>query len=366
MKVVYETELQVAESSRGNKKFWIGRVLEDDFSNFYTESQYWQKTRSGESERIRSEPKFIEGKNIGKSNETTPRNQAIAEIESEKRRKQDTGYWDFGKEPPERFPLPMLAHRYDERGHDIKWPAYIQPKLDGFRCLSNGEIAWSRKGKPFVPAVQELLKFNIGNAILDGELMLPKEEFTFQETVSAVKRRNKNTPLLEYHVYDIMNENKTFKERHTELIGLFRAADLHERFKLVGTAFVRNESEMMEFHGENNEAGYEGTIIRNIDALYKIGHRSENLQKVKDFVDDEFTIVDVVDGEGREEGCAIFIVQVPKGTCDVRPRGTLPDRRKMFSDRKRLIGKQLTVKYQGFTDKGSLRCPSGITVRDYE
>ena len=42
---------------------------------------------------------------------------------------------------------PMLAHKYNPDKAD--YPAYIQPKLDGVRCVFTKDGAYSRTGKEF-------------------------------------------------------------------------------------------------------------------------------------------------------------------------------------------------------------------------
>ena len=63
--------------------------------------------------------------------------------------------------------MPMLAQSHDKHGHKIKYPAYVQPKLDGIRCFVHvdGESVTlkSRTGKEFkslghiADAVRELV-----------------------------------------------------------------------------------------------------------------------------------------------------------------------------------------------------------------
>ena len=43
---------------------------------------------------------------------------------------------------------PMLAHKYNP--DKIQYPAYIQPKLDGVRCVFTKDGAFSRTGKQFM------------------------------------------------------------------------------------------------------------------------------------------------------------------------------------------------------------------------
>ena len=68
---------------------------------------------------------------------------------------------------------PMLAHKYNEDKAD--YPAFIQPKLDGVRCLFTAKGAFSRANNKFmnVDHIEKALKpFFAKNhtAVLDGEL----------------------------------------------------------------------------------------------------------------------------------------------------------------------------------------------------
>ena len=45
---------------------------------------------------------------------------------------------------------PMLAHKFDDSRVDSPQPVYIQPKLDGVRCLFTKDGAYSRTGKKFM------------------------------------------------------------------------------------------------------------------------------------------------------------------------------------------------------------------------
>lgn len=106
-------------------------------------------------------------------------------------------------------------------------------------------------------------------------------------------------------------------------------------------------------------------MIRSHTGSYVIGQRDVQLLKYKDFLDDEFTIIDVLEGGGKEKGCAIFVCETKdKQAFNVRPRGTAEARKEMFADRKDYIGKPLTVQFQNLSDDGVPRFPTGIAVRE--
>ena len=88
-------------------------------------------------------------KNIGKVNETTPEQQAILEMESKWIAKLKEGYFETVEEAVgQEVVLPMLAKEFSKEEHKISYPVYIQPKLDGMRCLSINKRLISRKNKP--------------------------------------------------------------------------------------------------------------------------------------------------------------------------------------------------------------------------
>ena len=69
-------------------------------------------------------------------------------------------------------------------------------------------------------------------------------------------------------------------------------------------------------------------------------------------------------------GAIVFECISEAGKFDVRPRGSIEKRRKMFKNKQSYVGKMLTVRYQATGDQsqesGIPRFPVGIDVRDYE
>ena len=267
-----------------------------------------------------------------------------------------------------------MAHNYKKRGHDIEWPAFVQPKLNGIRCLahkaSEDEIRYlSRGGKQFgtldhlTPHLLALLE---KDEVFDGELFT--QELTFQEIVAAVKREkteNPNTHKVQYWVYDCVHLQATFDERVRHLTGLIQGK--RGPLVLVPTAGVKNEDAMKKLHAHFVQEGYEGTIIRNKQGLYRCKYRSADLQKFKDFLDEEFTIIGGKEGVGRAKGTIIWTCETEDGKpFDVRPKGTEEQRRHWWENLDQYVGKKLTVRYQNRSDDNIPIFPVGLTVRDYE
>lgn len=376
MKIVHSTPELQAEASRGNKKFWQGFVLFNEEGNenaYYTQTAFWQETSSGLSQKQFSAPTRIFGKNIGKSNETFPVQQARMEMDATEKKQRDKGYVEAGQES-DILVLPMLAHKWGDRKHSVGFPLYVQPKLDGVRCLMKDGVAWSRQGKLFIPEVYEHLKFETDGIIIDGELMLPRDEFTFQEGMTAIKKyRPELSSRLEYHVYDMYDPNNpdmTFEERKAKIFDIVftaRGVDFPSQVKPVRTDKVEDDARIMSLHGLNLQEGYEGTIIRDPNSVYTPGHRSVGLLKHKDFVDEEFEIIDTMDGKGKFEGAIMFRCVTAEGKeFDCGLKGSIDARKAMYLEREKYHGRRLTVKFQEKTDDGIPRFPVGISVRDQE
>ncbi len=323
----------------------------------------------------------VEGKNIGKANETTPYEQACSEARSAYNKKIDSGYVVGGadfKDVSDGLFLPMLAHKHQDHASKIKNPAYGQFKLDGFRQLSrkdNGKVLlWSRKGKETtIPKeiIAELDSVLVDGDKTDGELY--KHGWGFQRIASAIKKYGPDTKLLEYHIYDTPHLSKSFKERFIEKWG--SAPNTLEtgpvpipgttRLMLVPTQVVANEDELAQLESWAIENSYEGVMVRNAAGLYKFKDRSYDLLKVKQFEDAEFEIIGGKEGQGREAGMVVFKCKLEDGTeFDVRPRGTEAERSAMWENLNTYIGKMLTVKYQGFSDSGRPRFPVGLHIRE--
>lgn len=360
MNKIYTTELIKKLDSKGSTRYWIGYVIEED-GLIFTSQEYWSvNIKDEESVHQIAQPTKVSIKNVGKVNQTSLEEQAINEITSLYNKKIDEGY---GRELVEIF-LPMLAQKFDKK--KATFPAYIQPKLDGMRAsYINGKF-YSRKRKELLPEITSHIQPNSNSEwILDGEIMLPPPH-TFQETISAIKKKGLLSDSLIYYIFDCYNSsqpNLTFEERTDILFSLFNKVNCIIVPSYLCYCLEDFESKATEFISQ----GYEGAMYRSVEGVYKVNIRSSNLLKYKEFSDDEFKIVDVEDGDGREEGCAIFTCITEEGLpFNVRPKLSLEERKVIFSNKERYIGLIYTVRYQDRTKDNIPRFPVGISIRDYE
>jgi len=331
------------------------------------------KYGAGDSKIRVSENLITKGKNLGKTNETSPYEQACLEAEATWKKKIDSGYTQNEANISKEVLLPMLALKFQERKHDIVYPAYVQPKLDGVRCLALKQDDktikyYSRMGKEFTTLghlTAELLDAMETGQVLDGEIY--SHDYTFQEAISFIKKARPESSSLSYYVFDLVDTKATFEARHKALRNVFELISSKSKIRLLKTERAGLEDEVYQFHRDYVKAGYEGVIIRNINGMYLLKNRSKDLQKYKEFKDEEFEIVGGQPSTGTEVDCIIFTVKNNKGqTFAVRPRGSFEQRKLWMGNIKHLIGKSLTVRYQEFTDDGLPRFPVGIGIRDYE
>ena len=378
MKIVKVSPLLQDKTRLGKPKFWMIMSLEED-GKFYLKTEYWQNHQDGsEGVHQTSEPIEVEGKNIGKSNETSAEEQSYLMMNSFVLRQKDRGYYEDGENIENRLLLPMLAKKVVLE--KARFPAYAQPKFNGVRALSDGQIFWSRKAKLYpeecISHLQfsEILEKSGMLVLLDGELMIPHTSASFQKSISAIKKFDPTTsPSIQYYVYDciIMTEMEATYSRRFEvlnfIIDMIKKEKPEIKIEAVRTDFVNNLQEILSFHDEITSKGYEGTMIRYPSGIYQPGDRSSELLKLKDMQDAEFTIVGFKEGKGKDKGTAIFECKVESGlTFNVRPEGVLAERQKYLKDAPTLIGKQLTVRFQEFSDDGIPIFPVGVSVRDYE
>jgi len=328
----------------------------------------------------------LEGKNTGKANETTAIEQARAQAKGRWEKQLKKGYVQNIEDAQagkiddiiEGGVFPILAHKFSEQGHKIKYPALAQPKLDGHRCtsqLENGEVTlWSRTRKPIKssPHIAEAIRQYCILQRLDGELYNHDYHANFEE-LSSLIRQDEPKPgheNIQYHVYDIPDSNVSNKVRNEmlqEMKPMFEGTPIH----IVETIVVNDEDELMDAFEHFLAEGYEGAIVRNMDGMY-VNKRSYDLLKIKEFDDAEFTIVGIKVGtKGSMAGKAVFTCQNPHNvetgrveTFDCKLKGNMDELTKYANDPSLVIGKILTVKYQGYTKYGVPRFPVGLRFRE--
>ena len=269
----------------------------------------------------------------------------------------------------------MLAQSFAKHGKKIKWPAYIQPKFDGIRCIAivnNGKATlWSRTRKPItsLPHIIEALEASFTDIILDGELYNHDFRNDFEKIVSLVRQEEagEGHENVQYHIYDMVSD-KIFADRNDELTAALATADL-KYLRPALTGMVDGEENVSEFFVGVRNQGFEGAMLRNGDGLYEQNKRSYGLQKVKEFEDAEFDIIGIEEGRGRLQGhVGAFVCRTGDGKEFLaKMSGSLDGLKAYFDSPALWTGKKLTVQFQGLTGAEKVpRFPVGLRIRTEE
>jgi len=314
------------------------------------------------------------GKNIGKSNETSPEEQAILEATAKHKKKTDLKYSLSIEEAKKEVFLPMLASSFDKRKDKVSYPVDVQPKLDGVRCMafwegdsvklmSRGGKAWECCGH-----ISEQLEGVLPKGwVLDGELYI--HGATFQEITKLVKKLRTESVNIEYHVYDVPRTDKD-NEGEWDLHRMEALADFRNSIEglknitVTDTYQANSEQEVYELQSLFLEQGYEGAIVREADGTYRFGYRSNKLLKVKNFMDEEYLVDGYTTGVGKFSGSIVWICVTEDGqSFKVVPQGTMEERQETYQNADKHIGDMLKVKYFELTDDGIPRFPVGLGIR---
>ena len=342
------------------------------------------RTTSGliDGEKVTSEWTVATAKNEGRSNETSPEQQALFEVQSMYADKLSKDYFETVPEHGEaKFFKPMLAASWDKRRDKIDFYStrvYTNPKLDGIRCIFNRDGAWSRTGKPILAIDHIIEEFapifeEWPDAVFDGELYNHDLKEDFNTIVSVVRKtkvtevdRQRARELIQYHVYDMpcfTESADDFITRYGNFTGLLM--NHAPRYTHIVTATpCYSFDEIDEQYGRYLVEGYEGGIIR-LNTPYE-QKRSNNLIKRKDFIDEEFPIVRIEEGQGNWSGAAKTVVfRLPDGReVGAGLKGTKEFAVDVLRRAEDYIGKEVTIQYFTKTPDGIPRFPIAKALYD--
>jgi DNA ligase-1 len=277
---------------------------------------------------------------------------------------------------------PMLAYPVSDKPIDYTKPVFIQPKLDGVRCLIQydaGKVtAYSRTGKEWkniYHILRELVPFfkKYPDVILDGELYNHAFKDDFESIISMVRKqkptmqdRLKSADNVQFHCYDIVDEKLSYDQRN-EFINKSLML-LGDSVYIVETLQCFVESDAKIIHEQNLEDGYEGSIVRTNDT-YQC-KRSHALRKFKDFSDAEATIIGYLDGKGKRTGTlGKFIMMDDNGVEFGCPPGKGYNYKQLATILENIgdyIGQRATFTFFERTKAGSYRHPLFKCIRNYE
>jgi DNA ligase-1 len=332
-----------------------------------------------------------EAKNIGKTNATTDEEQAAAEIQSKyDKQLKSGGYWKDKKDIDKtRFFEVMLAKSYGDYKDEIDWSkgVGVQIKYNGGRVIATKNGLFTRKGEKYIsiPHIEEALKpffVKFPDAVLDGEGFNYDRREKLNEIMSLINKKVhvapddlvKSKEMIRYYIYDgfgfpaakdgpVVEQTAGYEARKAAIDNAFFAPCFKDRYEdvigFVPTTIVKSEKELEDLYQTFLIEKHEGAILRILDKPYE-NKRSKFLLKYKPVDDDEFIIVGVNEGNGKFAGRVATVTCKTIGkifadntmTFDATFKGTQAQAITALKDAKSLLGKTVTIYYNGFTGYG--------------
>lgn len=277
-------------------------------------------------------------------------------------------------------PIPMGCKKYTEvatKAFDKEY--YASRKLDGVKMIvyqRDGELRTSSRGgkdydvaAQFIlsdPVIKEIFEKN-PDIILDGELY--KHGWPLHK-LNGLARTKEITPekldsikQLEYWIYDIADDKKTFANRLEMMLDLEPLISKSERLKLVEQVPVSGWLNIDRLNKKFVAEGFEGVVIKRLDAYYGYGKKTAAAIKIKDYKDEEFLIVGWVPGLRPEEDMC-FVMETKTGKrFKAKPVGNRDTKREYVNNIDDIIGRMGTVTYFNLSEDGIPTQPVFKTIR---
>jgi DNA ligase 1 len=270
-----------------------------------------------------------------------------------------------------------LAQKFEEKRIIGKEFVGVEPKLDGIRCFAivqdEKALLFARSGK-LIPNFdstigKELLK--LGDGCYDGELM--GEDFVAIMR-QAYRKESVDTSGTYISLFDFLplNEWKTGNaimschDRHEKLLDMLADSTVDmDIVRPVERAHVAAcYDDIKQLHDEFVSDGYEGAMIKDLEAPYKFG-RGYEIMKMKEFHDVDLVIRSLLEGTGKYKG-KLGSVSVNFNGVDVSIGSGFSDdlRDEIWENKDEFVGRMIEIRYQEVTPDGSLRFPTFVCFRN--
>lgn len=372
--------LLVKENTAGNTYLWIeifytdqGYYSSHGYGNFNDNHEFIKNPKEITTELTSSIPR-----NAGKKNATSQSEQAHKDATAMYTRKLKEGYHLPEHEGLDRF-KPMLCYSYDKAVHSDNYEVYMQPKIDGIRCItkiSNGVVhCISRNNNMFAVELADYIKTLVGpilesnyEVFLDGEIVSTSGYLEDAKPIT-------NGTLIngQYILFDMVIsgfEGVTYKDRYEKLNSIIQRCSEGDPSKLI-LKMIPTRSDTFgradEYLNSVIKSGFEGLIIRDPNSIYEHNKRSKGLLKYKRVITEEYTILDILEGKGNRRGLASSIRFKHEGhDFFAGVKLTNEECQKIWIDRDKHIGKMATVEYLDKTKYNVPKFAKFVTIRDYE
>lgn len=346
-------------TSTGKIQTWFGEVEGGKYRT--TSGQlYGKRTTTAWTE--------CESKNVGRSNEVTPEQQAISEMESMYTKKRRTDYFDNLDQVDTSDRIkPMLALAPDKCDVQDDELFNGQPKFDGFRCITSKDGMFTREGLPFttVPHIWHGLRpffDTYPNVILDGEIYNHNLRNDFNK-ISSLLRDESPSPekaalvaQMQYYIYDLPSSDQTEANRRPlleQIVNRIRLSATQPDLFVFVDAEQLNASDIEAYLERMLALEYEGAILRRRHAVYQ-NKRTKDLIKVKKFLEEDFQLLDILPGRGNGAGKArTAVLQTADGqTFEAGIIGDDIYAADLLNRKAEFIGSRASVKFLNYTPRG--------------
>ncbi len=278
----------------------------------------------------------------------------------------------------------------DTQLSELTYPLAGSPKLDGFRCVIDGEAKTSSmklQPNPFVRS--ELSHLDLQG--LDGELIVgsPSDPDIFNKSTGPLRRQH-GEPDFTFYVFD---NCKYIYQNYAERWCLApKELYSHPRVEILSQTYLYDPEEVIAYTNDCIARGFEGAMIRSLSGLYKQGRataKEQNIFKRKFKTDAEATIIGFneklinlnpakIDELGLQKRSShksgkfpagtlgSFILYSPKWKAPFNCRGRINDAlaQEIWDNQSNYLGKTVTYKYYQY---GSIDAPrQPIFHRFYE
>jgi len=304
--------------------------------------------------------------------------QIIARIQSRINKKLDAGYLFNLKDARSNERTNALGYKRPSKC--VPWnkvkdfsygTVYSQRKLDGHHCNivnDNGElIAYSSQGKLIdtIPEILSSLELPVGRTV-EGELY---HHGTILQTISSwVKKRQENTKLLKFVMYECDIESNCYSERLEWMEENIKISN-KEFVEIHKTDIMIGEFDVLTLIKQEVELRYEGLVLRQKGYPYAGGKRTKGAIKVKPIhfkgefaIDDEFLVVNIL---SSKDGWARLVCDNGHGkTFVVSAPGTIPERTEVLRNKENYIHRHVEVEFAGWTKSKLPQHGVAIRFRD--
>jgi len=217
----------------------------------------------------------------------------------------------------------MLAHDGANHEKKITGKKLLEPKLDGVRVITiiNAEnktvTMYSRNGKELenfghiTRAIEANIELFERSTVLDGEMV----SSSFQALMKQVHRKtdvqSEDARLMLFDILPLSEfqagESVMGQRRRSNLLRSMKAVfdkigsiDIIPQIEIDLAEYV-GELQFKQYNKDAIEAGFEGIMIKDINATYQC-KRSANWLKMKPFIEVSLEITNVEEGTGKNEG----------------------------------------------------------------